>query len=247
MFSSIARSICTNSSLSRYFSLSTALKNELFGGICHRCNQPGHMAKDCPKKKKCYACGSEDHLSANCPNRIKIIPSRTTNQLNRIVCHRCDQPGHLAKDCPEKKKCYTCGSEDHLSANCPNQSTKPHQTNKRTAVCFRCNQPGHTTIDCPEKKKCFRCGSDDHLSAQCPNQRTKSPTTTSHQTDNITSSRKDDRISLPTNNHVTVCKRCNQPGHEAWACLEPLRCFRCGQVGHIAANCLKDDNVSYEL
>ena len=35
------------------------------------------------------------------------------------VCDMCDAPGHIARNCPDRNKCFSCGEEGHFSRNCP--------------------------------------------------------------------------------------------------------------------------------
>ncbi|GFY97855.1 hypothetical protein Acr_12g0003960 [Actinidia rufa] len=37
---------------------------------------------------------------------------------SQIVCHRCNQPGHIRSECPQRV-CYNCGQQGHISTNCP--------------------------------------------------------------------------------------------------------------------------------
>jgi hypothetical protein len=41
--------------------------------VCFRCQEPGHLAPNCPKKPKvnCYVCSEEGHLARDCPNRAE--------------------------------------------------------------------------------------------------------------------------------------------------------------------------------
>ena len=34
-------------------------------------------------------------------------------------CSSCKKPGHYAKGCPEKRRCFKCGKTDHVLADCP--------------------------------------------------------------------------------------------------------------------------------
>ncbi|XP_057471067.1 uncharacterized protein LOC130759868 [Actinidia eriantha] len=52
------------------------------------------------------------------------IPVSSSNPSNpgrisksQIVCHRCNQPGHLRSECPQRV-CYNCGQQGHISTNC---------------------------------------------------------------------------------------------------------------------------------
>jgi Zinc knuckle len=56
----------------------------------------------------------EDHVSKDCPNPL------TAEYLATITCRRCEQPGHLSADCPEKPKftCNNCGQEGHKRSEC---------------------------------------------------------------------------------------------------------------------------------
>ena len=35
------------------------------------------------------------------------------------VCNLCDAPGHIARNCPYRNKCFQCGLEGHFSRTCP--------------------------------------------------------------------------------------------------------------------------------
>ena len=56
--------------------------------ICFRCNEVGHLRKNCPQKPSGQAASS--HSSG----RTSTLP---------LVCHFCDKQGHKKSECPERR------------------------------------------------------------------------------------------------------------------------------------------------
>ena len=54
-------------------------------------------------------------------------------QKDECICFRCNQPGHLKRNCPELPYCSKCRTRGHVPVRCPN---KPHQ-----------DKPTHETIE----------------------------------------------------------------------------------------------------
>ncbi|KAF4648585.1 hypothetical protein FOL46_002742, partial [Perkinsus olseni] len=91
-----------------------AIKNDVTGFTCFRCNKAGHSAKNCPELQpanldsRCKICGNPAHTTDDC--RINT---------DRLVCHRCNNPGHLA---------YVCGTK--LQTPPPSRVTTGQSTNR---------------------------------------------------------------------------------------------------------------------
>lgn len=67
-------------------------------GRCFKCNQEGHIARQCTSREKsvtCYNCHEPGHVAPQCPNR-----QRGTD----VTCFNCLQKGHISRNCPEPRK-----------------------------------------------------------------------------------------------------------------------------------------------
>jgi hypothetical protein len=101
------------------------------------------------------------------PFSIQCIRSKS---LTRI---RCNQPGHFARDCPEKPagggltgECYNCGQVGHNKADC----TNPRVERAFNGTCNACQVEGHAARDCPSQK-CKLCDQPGHKALNCTQRR----------------------------------------------------------------------------
>jgi len=51
------------------------------------------------------------------------MAAMATNQRNarqpaRLLCFRCNQPGHVQRNCPRLRRCFNCGRMGHLAKDC---------------------------------------------------------------------------------------------------------------------------------
>uniref|UniRef100_A0A2L2XZW8 Cell growth-regulating nucleolar protein n=1 Tax=Parasteatoda tepidariorum TaxID=114398 RepID=A0A2L2XZW8_PARTP len=152
-------------------------------GKCHKCNESGHMARDCPGEtsgnqgsggKSCFKCGQEGHLSRECTE---------SGGGGSGACFNCNEEGHQSRNCPKKKQdsrgsgaCFNCNEEGHQSRNCPQ---KRQGGRASSGACYNCNEEGHQSRDCPQKRQggrassgaCYNCNEEGHLSRDCPQKR----------------------------------------------------------------------------
>ena len=75
--------------------------------VCHRCQQPGHIARDCTTDIQALARSDQSTASGEDTGAGKVADTQkgtwskwTWNyEQEKTVCHRCQQPGHIARDC----------------------------------------------------------------------------------------------------------------------------------------------------
>lgn len=74
-----------------------------------------------------------------------------------VICFRCQEKGHVAKECKGKIKCKHCNQE-HFTRECPTRDCKtcgkrhpPNQCRKKDKWCKWCRVWGkHETKECPD-------------------------------------------------------------------------------------------------
>nr|AJW77403.1 vasa [Alitta virens] len=162
------------------------------GGACYKCNEEGHMARECPnagsssggggKSGGCYRCGGDGHIARDCPESGG--GGGGGGGGGSKGCFKCGEEGHFSRECPSGggdsgsrgKGCFKCGEEGHFSRECPSGGG---DSGNRGNGCFKCGEEGHFSRECPSGggdsgnrgsgKGCFKCGEEGHFSRECPN------------------------------------------------------------------------------
>ncbi|KAF7303092.1 hypothetical protein MKEN_01272700 [Mycena kentingensis (nom. inval.)] len=113
---------------------------------CYSCGALDHITRDCPARRPrdgspakayCMKCRTNEHDYEHCPHNL---------------CFRCNQTGHLSKNCGQPRACYICKSPDHVAASCtmdPGQAAAA-RAGRPPLTCYRCNEPGHLASECPQ-------------------------------------------------------------------------------------------------
>ena len=53
----------------------------------------------------------------------------------------------------ETRSCYKCGQRGHLAKQCPKKKKQKDEKGKRSIKCFNCQENGHIAKNCPKPKK----------------------------------------------------------------------------------------------
>jgi hypothetical protein len=178
---------------------------ELPKRVCHKCNQEGHFARNCPESvAEVVPAKASTAAAVVSPVAVVSAPKKV------VVCHRCNKEGHFASNCPDKQAgktakvgtkgvyvCHYCGEEGHISKECPAKKAA-----RATVMCFKCREEGHLAKDCPGERPCFfeayhgTCGKGD----KCTN--SHDPEALRRFEEHILAGNKDD-----------TCEDCGEQGH----------------------------------
>lgn len=112
--------------------------------------------------------------------KLEIFAATEVNAISEqkrvLTCFNCQQPGHIAPQCPQPNKPYRHNNsrrhmqpgamsksqtqnntERQTQHNTQNQTINQRQANsqpsKETRVCYNCNKGGHLARDCWSKKQ----------------------------------------------------------------------------------------------
>jgi zinc knuckle protein len=106
--------LCSPSFAVGHFSKDCPTKEDRGPMTCRKCNEEGHMARDCTNAPAmvCRNCNQEGHMSREC--------TEPKNMAN-MTCRNCDEVGHSSRECPKPRdysrvQCRNCG-ECKLFAN----------------------------------------------------------------------------------------------------------------------------------
>lgn len=97
-----------------------------------------------------------------------------SSRLTEISCHKCGEPGHLARGCVrtvsfDGRRCFNCNQSGHFLRDC-------RYPPKNSPECFICGKTNHFARDCPEKEKdshvknnlnCNFCKKSGHSYEKC--------------------------------------------------------------------------------
>ena len=50
--------------------------------------------------------------------QVAALSARRWKRPAAVVCYKCQQPGHLQRNCPLARKCYLCGQPGHIARDC---------------------------------------------------------------------------------------------------------------------------------
>ena len=93
---------------------------------CFRCLDPGHTFSDCPVHP-CERCSGE-HATKDCPvqNRCRgclvYVQHSESNPCEGIECDKCGKRHHACVRCQQEGICQLCDQPGHMAKQCPKLS-----------------------------------------------------------------------------------------------------------------------------
>jgi cellular nucleic acid-binding protein len=124
---------------------------------CRKCNELGHMSRECPENNKTVDFTADQNYVGG-----------TNQDASEVECFTCKKIGHFNRDCPDKfsdMNCYNCGKTGHLSRDCPDKAAGMQ--------CYNCQKTGHMSRECTEaagansKMLCYNCQTTGHMARDC--------------------------------------------------------------------------------
>ncbi|KAL7669258.1 hypothetical protein ACOME3_009922 [Neoechinorhynchus agilis] len=156
--------------------------------------------------------------------RFLVLEAKTMN----VLCFRCGDMGHYARDCglppserPARSRgdllCYRCNQPGHIAAQC--EMNQGGGSSSMGTMAVRQQRSGNGS-----DRRCYNCDKVGHLSRDCPEDQ---PT---------------QRFASFGRGRPIRCYRCNRNGHFARECEQTEEtCYRCNRPGHIAKDCTSTD------
>ncbi len=121
------------------------------GRNCFTCNKIGHQTRECPvalSMRKARQLEKKFKLE----NRRFLSENNADDFNNSIICYRCRNSGHMARECPNMMDNRSQKQNNNNNNN--NNNSNNNMTNNDLR-CFTCNQFGHYSRDCTNKNKLF--------------------------------------------------------------------------------------------
>jgi hypothetical protein len=109
---------------------------EMTQQACKRCEEEGHLSRNCPKKRERFPTTVVEYEENEVKDLLALERPKRKKDNSKITCFKCKELGHYADQCPKLH----------------------HETNMQGCMkrdlsmitCFKCKQKGHYSDKCPE-------------------------------------------------------------------------------------------------